>query len=362
MKPRVAVVKAINDPEAAARKAVNLLGGIDKFIDPGETVLLKPNLFTTRSSETGATTDLRIVLSIARLLQERNSHCIVGECPAMASYARPDIVFDKLGVNKICEENNIEVRVLDRDHPIKISMNGVVLDDIWFPETCMLYPVISFPKLKTHALTTLTAAVKNLFGLQQGGSKAHHHVRVKNDAEAFSHLLIDIYNAIKNHVKLHIVDAVVAMEGEGPTSGDPIELGLIIAGDDAVAVDFVASSLMDWDPMDVGTNYLAAKRGLGPNCIDDVEIVGESLNGVKKRFKKPQIHSDNEQFFKIRMPLVCDADKCLECGICAKICPVGAIKMKGVPRINDNNCIQCFCCTELCPHGSLKAVRPPDED
>jgi uncharacterized protein (DUF362 family) len=360
MKPRVAVVKAINDPEAATRKAVKLLGGISKFIDRGETVLLKPNLFTTKGPDTGATTDLRIVLSIAKLLQKRNSHCIIGECPAMASYARPDIVFDKLGVNTICEENNIEVRVLDQDYPVKVSMKGVILRDFWFPETCILHPVISFPKLKTHALTTLTAAVKNLFGLQQGGSKANHHVRVKNDAEAFSHLLLDIYIAIKNQVKLHIVDAVVAMDGEGPTNGNPLELGLIIAGEDAVAVDFVASSLMDWDPLDVGTNYLAAKRDLGPKCIDDVEIVGESLEEVKKRFKKPQIHSDNEQFFKIRMPLVCDFDKCLRCGICVKICPVGAIKMKGVPKINNNNCIQCFCCTELCPHGALKAVRPPE--
>jgi uncharacterized protein (DUF362 family) len=362
MKPRVAIVKAKHDPETAVEEAINLLGGIEQFIAPGETVLLKPNLFTVKGPDTGATTDMRVVMGTAKLLMAKESHCIVGECPATASYTRPEIVFDGLGIWQVCENNGVEVKVLDRDPPVKVSIDGVITQNFWFPETCMIYPVINFPKLKTHALTTMTAAVKNLFGLQQGGTKAHHHVTVSNDAEAFSHLLLDIYMAIKDRIKLHIVDAIVAMEGEGPNTGDPVDLGLIIAGKDAVAVDLVSAEIMGWDPMDVGTNYLAVQRSLGPQSLEDIEILGVPIQEVRTRFKKPQIHSDSEQFLRIRMPILCNIESCKECGICAQVCPVGAIEMKGIPEFMDDKCIQCFCCTELCPHGALKAIRPPEVD
>jgi uncharacterized protein (DUF362 family) len=360
MKPKVAIIKVLKDPEAAVKKAIDLLGGIEQFITPGEIVLLKPNLFTIKGPETGATTDMRVVLGTAHLLQENKNHCILGECPAMASYTRPDIVFDGLGIHKICEKNQIEVRVLDRDPPVKVRVDGIVLNDFWFPKTSLDYPIINIPKLKTHALTTLTAAVKNLFGLQQGGTKAHHHVTVKNDAEAFSHLLLDLYEAIKPQIRLNIVDAIIAMEGEGPTTGEPVNLGLIIVGEDAVAVDIVSSALMDWNPMDVGTNFLAKKREMGPHSLNEVEVLGESIDSVKTLFKKPQIQTGDEQFIKIRMPILCDPEKCQDCAVCAKVCPVGAIKMIGIPEFQDDQCIQCFCCTELCPHGALKAIRPDD--
>lgn len=360
MKHRVAIVKTDNGVKQATKQAIQLLGGIDQFIKHTETVLLKPNLFTTKGPETGATTDMRLVLATAELLKQQGNQVIIGECPAMASYARPDTVFEELGVRLLCEENNIPLKILDRDPPVKITVDGVIQNDFWFPETATKNPIISFPKLKTHALTTMTCAVKNLFGLQQGGSKAHHHVTVKNDAKSFSHLLLDIYDAIRPQVRLHIVDAHIAMEGEGPTAGTPIDLGLIIAGEDAVAVDLVAAALMDWDPMDIGTNLLAGERGLGPRTVDELEVVGEPIDSVKRRFKKPEIHSDGQQFIDIRMPIHVDAGKCTTCGICEQVCPAKAITMSKVPQFNYDKCIQCFCCVELCPQGSLKAVRPDE--
>jgi uncharacterized protein (DUF362 family)/NAD-dependent dihydropyrimidine dehydrogenase PreA subunit len=361
VKSKVAIVKSGEDPSKAVEEAIKLLGGVREFIEPGETVLLKPNLFTTKTYDTGATTDMRLVVAFSELLRKQDCHSIVGECPATSSYTRPDIVFNGLGVRALCEEYGIELRVLDRDHPVKVDVEGRVLKEFWYPETAIKYPVVNFPKLKTHSLTTLTCAVKNLFGLQQGGTKAHHHVRVGNDAEAFSELLVDLYQGIMKNVKLHVVDAVIAMEGEGPTSGEPVNLGLIIVGTDAVAVDIVCSAVMGWDPMDVGTNYLAGKRGLGPSSLNEIEVVGEQIDAVSRRFRKPEIHQDGEMFIKIRMPILCDEEKCKKCGVCAKVCPVGAIEMKGIPEFHDDICIQCFCCVELCPHKALKAIRPPDE-
>ncbi len=358
---KVAIVKVENGIEASVREAVNLLGGIKNFAKPGQKFLLKPNLFTTKTPEEGATTDMRIVFAYARLLQESEAEPIVGECTASASYARPDMVFDGLGIKEMCKEAGVELRILDRDAPRHVDVDGVVLEELWFPETAYnVDGIVNFPKLKTHILTTLTCSVKNFFGLQQGGSKANHHVRVGDNPERFSHLLLDIYQAIKPQVTLNIVDAIIGMEGEGPTTGDPVKLGLLIAGEDALAVDIVASSIIGWDPMEVGTNYLAFKRGLGSRKMNDITIVGEDPSAVMKTFKKPVIHEDLQTFVETRMPIMCSPEKCGGCGICSTVCPVGAIELRTIPEFQDDKCIQCFCCLELCPQGALRVIRKED--
>ena len=321
--------------------------------------LLKPNFFTTITSEKGATTNPELVFSIAKILKKQGATPIVGECPAMASYARPDIVFDGLGISRLCKENDIELRVLDRDKPFRLDVpNGVVLKEIWVPETIAnVDGIINIPKLKTHQLTTLTCAVKNFFGLQQGGSKANHHRRVANDPEAFAQILLDIYAAIRQKVSINIVDAVVAMEGEGPTTGDPVHMNTILVGEDAAAVDYVSAVLAGWDPMTVPTIRFAAERDLGPKYLQEIEIIGEPIDEIITPLRKPVTSSELEQFHRIKMPIKCDQMKCKQCGICSSICPAGAINMSGIPEIDQSVCIQCFCCTELCPNGALRAIR-----
>jgi len=330
-------------------------------LSPG-TYLIKPNLFTTITADKGATTDPQLILSVAEALKRSGPKPIVGECPAMASYARPDTVFDGLGICSLCEKHGIELRVLDRDRPVRVEVpEGVILKELWLPETVFKVDgIINLPKLKTHQLTTLTCAVKNLFGLQQGGSKANHHRRVANDPEAFANLLLDIYTALKPHVKLNIVDAVVAMEGEGPTTGDPVQMNTIIAGEDATAVDYVCAALAGWDPMTVPTIRLAAERGLGPASLDEIEIVGTPLEEAIHPLRKPATSLDLERFHSIKMRIAPDPEKCRQCGICQTVCPAGAITLTTVPEIDYARCIQCFCCTELCPHGALRAIRPEE--
>jgi uncharacterized protein (DUF362 family) len=359
MKPRVAVVKVGESVEDAVREAVGLLGGIEKFVALGESFLVKPNLFTVKSAEKGATTDPRVLMTIAELIKEAGATPVVGECPATGSYARPEVVFDGLGIRELCDEAGVEINMLDREEPVRVdNPDGETLKEVWFPRFALeCGGIVSVPKLKTHVLTALTCAVKNLFGLQQGGTKAHHHVQTSNDSERFSRLLVDIYQAIRGQVRLNVVDAVVAMEGEGPNTGDPVDLGVIIAGGDAIAVDLVGTALMGWDPLEVGTNFIAAERGLGPSSLEEVEIVGTPISEVARPFKKPQTHQDGQMFLDVRMPIECDPNECTSCGICAEVCPADAITMAGIPEFQDSICIQCFCCIELCPNGALGVVR-----
>jgi uncharacterized protein (DUF362 family) len=359
MKPRVAIVKIEGSIEEAVREAVGLLGGIEAFVDPGASFLVKPNLFTVKSSEKGATTDPRIIMTLAEMIREAGAEPVVGECPATGSYARPEVVFDGLGIRKLCDEAGVEINMLDGEEPVRVdNPGGEILQEVWFPRFALeCAGIVNVPKLKTHVLTALTCAVKNLFGLQQGGTKANHHVRTGNESERFSRLLVDIYQAIKGQITLNVVDAVVAMEGEGPNTGDPVNLGVIIAGGDAVAVDLVGTALMGWDPLEVGTNFIAAERGLGPSSLEDVEIVGTLISEVAKPFKKPQTHQDGQMFLDVRMPIACDPEKCTSCGICAEVCPGDAITVADIPEFQDQKCIQCFCCIELCPNGALGVVR-----
>jgi uncharacterized protein (DUF362 family)/Pyruvate/2-oxoacid:ferredoxin oxidoreductase delta subunit len=359
MNPRVAIVKVEGSVEDAVNEAVDFLGGIERYAKPGGTYLVKPNLFTTKTADEGATTHPDVYMTLAKMIKEAGAKPVVGECPASAAYARPDVVFDGLGVRNLCREARVELNVLDRETPEKVvNPNAEVLKEFWVPRFALECDgIINAPKLKTHDLTQVTCAVKNLFGLQQGGSKGNHHVRTSNDSESFSRLLVDLYQCIAGRVTLSVVDAVVAMEGDGPTTGDPLDLGLIIAGDDAVAVDMVATKIIGWDPMGVGTNFISAERGLGPSSLDDIEILGEAIDDVVRPFKKPVTFSDNQMFIDFRMLIECDEEKCAGCGICAKVCPAEAITMKGIPEFADDKCIQCFCCMELCPSGALRAVR-----
>ncbi|TRO48038.1 DUF362 domain-containing protein, partial [Candidatus Bathyarchaeota archaeon] len=325
------------------------------------TYLVKPNLFTTRTAQEGATTDLRVVKAVAEVLKEADATPVVGECPAMASYARPDVVFDGLGARGLCEMIGVKLNVLDREPPVKAeNPEAEVVGEFWFPRFALdCDGIVNLPKLKTHVLTTLTCAVKNLYGLQQGGQKAHYHVVTENDPERFSRLLVDLYQTIKKQVCLTVVDAVIGMEGEGPTTGDPVDLGLIIAGDDPLAVDVVASRVIGWDPMEVGTNFIAVERGLGKS-LDGIEVLGAAIEEITRTFEKPRTHQDGQPFIDIRMPIVCDGERCTGCGICSTVCPGKAIEVDGTPQFDDELCIQCFCCIELCPNGALKAVRTVD--
>lgn len=363
MRLKVSIVRVhYQDVEGAVREAVDLIGGASNYVEEGGRYLLKPNMISAKSAGEGVTSDLRIISALAKMVKEAGAHPMVGDCPGTAAYTHPETVFEATGLKALCELEGIELRVLDHDRPVIVTNPwGVVATEFFVPALVVeCEGVINVPKFKTHSLTTLTAGVKNLFGLLPGGQKAESHIKTKNDPERFSNLLVDLYVAVEPYLKLNVLDAIVAMEGEGPISGDTVVLDLVLASHNPLALDMVASVLAGWDPMTVGTNFVAHQRGIGPRSFDEIEICGEPVQNLVRPLKKPQIFESEERFVSIRATIDCDEERCTSCGVCADICPGKAITLEDRPRFDYTKCIQCFCCAELCPQGALTIKRSLD--
>jgi ferredoxin len=225
---------------------------------------------------------------------------------------------------------------------------------------------VSIPKFKTHDLTILTGAIKNLFGLVSGTYKTELHKNYFKIAD-FSRILVDIYQEAKP--SLTIVDGIVAMEGDGPaTSGKLRNLGLLLAGHDCVALDSVMALIMGLRPHDILTTKEAAKRGLGVSDIHSIEILGEKLESlinkpfllpstsIKKNIPAPVITLAKKL---IRYYPCVEKDNCVQCASCIQACPVaGAVAMKDGEIVFDyKKCISCFCCQEACPASAIKVRK-----
>ncbi|MFW6014338.1 MAG: DUF362 domain-containing protein, partial [Candidatus Nanoarchaeia archaeon] len=196
--------------------------------------------------------------------------------------------------------------------------------------------IINLPKLKSHALTYITGAVKNLLGLIHMGERQYLH---GFDDESFCHGLLDVYSFMKPKVKLNIMDAIDVMEGnKGPVHGDLTKAGKIIASDDAIELDWAAAQLTGHDPEKILTNKLGVARGLGkPNTMQIEPIrFNRHINYVKKNKLVPFID-----------------ENCTLCGVCAKNCPANAIEMKENKYVINDNCIKCYCCLESCPNNAI---------
>jgi ferredoxin len=226
--------------------------------------------------------------------------------------------------------------------------------------------VINLPKLKTHEMMTMTCAVKNLFGAVVGAEKAGWHLKAGTSREQFARLLLEIY--LLKKPALNIVDGIVAMEGNGPGSGDPLQLGVLIAGVNPVAVDLVAGRLAGIPAELLPIEREAAAMELPGSRIDQIAICGPPLEafqrvpfrlptGLDVQFGLPGFlkRALKKQMTSFPAP---DRQKCILCGICRDACPPAVITIKNSALSVDNaRCIRCWCCRELCPHDAMLVKR-----
>jgi uncharacterized protein (DUF362 family) len=272
---RVAIVKGPRGHEPVY-KALDLIDYRDALKD-WDRVLIKVNFITTKTWDTGATTDPIVVEAIIRKLQELPVEVLVVESDATVTNATK--AFQVTGMAEMCERNGVEWlnlrHVKDRvELPIP---DGLALKKITVPRIVAESAVISAAKLKTHSETGVTLGMKNMFGILPDKFKGKYHAR------GMHKVILDINRAVKP--VLTVVDGFVAMEGMGPVNGSPVEMETIIAGRDVVATDATASRVMGFDPSRIGHIRMAHEAGLGE--MENIDIVGERLDAVARAFKRP---------------------------------------------------------------------------
>ncbi len=345
----------------AVAAAVDLVGGMSRFVKPGARVLVKPNLLYPRPAETCVTTNPEVVRAVVILAAEAGAgEVMVGDSPALAK-AFP--VMRTCGIRSAIEGTGARPVELDQ----AVEVKGEIYPKLVLARHAVeADAVISVAKAKTHAHTGLTLATKNCFGCVPGLRKSQWHLRAGSD-EQFGRLIVDIARTVRP--ALSIVDAVVAMEGNGPGNGTPRTIGAIMAGGDPFAVDVAMARLLGFRREELPIETAAAKLGVGPRGLDETDLAGDAIEALAVKdlrrargrkadfallFRMPKFVVRLGRRYATPQPLI-NRDLCRPCGKCAEICPPKAMAFrKGEPPVIDREkCIHCFCCQEICPRGAI---------
>lgn len=357
---------------AAVKRAVDLVGGVGAFVPRGSRVLLKPNLLMGAEPNRAVTTHPTVVKAVARLLADHGCTVVIADSPGAGTrYTRRNLekayercgfteaAADIPGVSLSTETSSRTVSLPDGKVMKRFSVIDAALD---------AEVIVVVSKAKTHLFTGYSGAVKNLFGVIPGLEKPVFHARFKNP-QKFAEMLLDLNTAVRP--ALHIMDAVVGMEGDGPMSGSPRPIGAVLAGADPTAIDVVTARLMGMDPAGIGTIRGAAERGWISPDFREVQVIGDDQAAVTvSDFRKPSTHPAgptvgfvNRQVLRflqkrgtdIRPTPVPDPGRCTGCGRCVRACPVSAIGIeKGRAVIDESACIRCYCCHEMCENRAIE--------
>ena len=387
----------------AVREAVELLGGLDSIFGEeaafkahgkNAEIVLKPNLLSKADPEKAVTTHPEVFRAVGELLQEEGyGNLAYGDSPG-SPVPGVEKTAEGCGLKAVADE--LGVRLGDFEHGTdiefpegKVSNRFVLCNEIVKvtgadgSEPAGL--IVNLCKMKTHQLERITGAVKNTFGCVYGVNKAMSHARYQSPMH-FARMLADLNTLVKP--SLHIMDGIIAMEGNGPGSGDPFPMNAILASTDPVALDAVFCALICLDPQLVATNTACADAGVGTWDDGQIEIL---LGGVPMQKEGAVITVDElaikyaskdfnvqrsrefrgsmsmmglvERFMNKRPVVI--ANRCVGCGICEQTCPLEnkAVIVREdsagnrVAAYDYSRCIKCYCCQEMCPERAITVKK-----
>jgi uncharacterized protein (DUF362 family)/NAD-dependent dihydropyrimidine dehydrogenase PreA subunit len=277
-----------------------------------------------------------------------------------------DAISKELGIPLNYDTGYCEVHAPDGKMVKRFSIIKPVLD---------VDAIVVVSKAKTHSLTYLSGAAKNLFGVIPGFEKPLYHAKMP-EREDFCAMIVDLNEVVKP--KLQVMDAVIAMEGDGPHTGNPRKIGAIMASEDYTAIDVLMARLMSFDPIQIDTIKAAVERGFIREDFSDIATLGDDPSSlVIQDFKHPSTYSGSEgksvkqnlvrkivygTYFAIGRhyppwPKI-ETDICVSCLKCVRSCPKQIISVVNrKPKIRYKNCIRCYCCHEMCDSHAISLER-----
>lgn len=343
--------------ESVLREGLGLLK-IDLALElTDKKILLKPNMLGAYAPDKAVTTHPVFVEALIRVLKDFDCELWLGDSPNGVQPSL-EVVWKKTGMMEICGRYGVKPKFFEREGAT--FKNGVLISN---PVLAADY-IINLPKLKTHGLTLLTIAVKNMFGVVPGLQKTVCH-REATTRGVFARELVKIAETVKP--QLNVVDGIVAMAGNGPSGGYPVGVGLVTIGKNMHAVDMVVAELLNLRPEHMDTIDAALKMGVIDPSMRP-EIVGRAFSEFNlKDFRLPVSYTANlmeYRYFHFIISKLMSLTKvrprvekvrCKKCRMCVGICPVSAVTIEeNYPVIDEKKCIECYCCHEVCPENAVK--------
>jgi uncharacterized protein (DUF362 family)/NAD-dependent dihydropyrimidine dehydrogenase PreA subunit len=378
MENKVYVVRCPDYDQVRVRMAelFDLMGGMGRFIAPGERIALKANLLRPVEPDKAATTHPAVVAAVGELAKQEGAIPVVVDSPGSGyEYKKRTLerVYRVCGMQNAAEEAGFDVNFDTRYRAVSFPDGELAKHFEMIAPVIEADGVFNLCKLKTHVYMGMTGAIKNSFGVIPGRAKPGYHAKLC-DKGRFARMLLDLSACVSP--RLSVMDAVVGMEGDGPNAGEPRHIGLLLAATNPLAMDVVAGEIVGLDREYNCVLVEAEKRGLYPTRSEQVGVIGADVNELRvPGFELPSTLAsgagwgDTMAWWQRALtPLFRDGlslkpgvveDRCVACGACRDACPVTAISQADgrPPWIDEGECIRCYCCHEMCPERAIE-LRP----
>ncbi|HAK96805.1 MAG TPA: hypothetical protein DCM87_17890 [Planctomycetes bacterium] len=355
---------------AAVRQAMAAFGGAAGILDGRTRVLLKPNVLRPAAPEEAVTTHPEVVRAVAAEFMAAGAAVSIGDGPG-GDPGPAGPVFEKCGIAGVCRDLGLPLRNFQETGSVEVALPFSAARKVNIAQpVAQAEVIVNLPKLKTHTLTHITCALKNIYGYIPGFLKAKLHTLAPRPDD-FAEIVCALWAVFPPAFSL--VDAVVAMEGQGPSGGTPRQVGRIVAGTDPLAIDTLCAWAMGFDVRDVPMLAAARRHDLGAGELDAIEVIGDSAEALRiPGFRLPHTSKIAPHLPRwIMRPLAAVAgslfwvkpcvllEHCTRCHLCVRSCPTGAMRAeKGkVPTLDAPTCISCLCCQEMCPSHAIYARK-----
>ena len=372
----VSIVPLATYESEAARRALeellSPLGGLSAFVKPEDRVVIKANLVAAMKPDTAGTTHPALIFALCDMLREMGvTDVVIGDSPGgLYNAAALGRIYNVTGM-RAASDHGARLNDDFSEHTATFPDAAVLRSFTYTGYLDSADVIINFCKLKSHGMMGMSCAAKNMFGTIPGVIKPEYHYRFPR-YEDFADMIVDLDEYFAP--VLSIADAVVGMEGNGPTAGTPKPMGFLLASHSPHALDMLAAYLIGFTYRDLPILEAAYRRGLVPETHTDLTVFGEYESLVVGDFEQVVEHKslafkgDGKNPIKRLFGSIAGAilktrphlrpELCVGCGVCANICPAKAIVIKDGKAIIDRHaCIRCFCCQEFCPKSAMKVKR-----